>query len=249
MGLLNILEMNEVPGIKLLWKVLNRHGLCGEWILKKRVNGKSLWELDINNSFSCTFKFMLLLRNKELNVSERRIVDGKSTKIWYDPWLNGGNLLTMLRFQSLTILGRDNFTVHRNISNGNWECYNLPHTQNLSNEISEVKIYTDRTEDYGIVRIHLMETFNSNKQGKISKHQFQMFYGLRLFAIRLITLRCQFVFTRHLPTNYLLLIILDRETSLSITTVYCVTKMKKLSSIYSSSLITRLMRGSGVELD
>lgn len=40
---------------------------------------ESFWEIDINNNFSGTFKFMLILRHKAFALIERRIFDKKST--------------------------------------------------------------------------------------------------------------------------------------------------------------------------
>lgn len=60
---------------------------------------------------------MLLLRHKALHMFEKIIVDGKSTKNWYDPWINGGNLLNKLGIQSMATLEGDNLIVYRIISN------------------------------------------------------------------------------------------------------------------------------------
>lgn len=48
---------------------------------------------------------MLGLRNKAVQFSERRAVDGKTTSLWFDPWINSSNLTEKNSVNSLELLG------------------------------------------------------------------------------------------------------------------------------------------------
>lgn len=77
-----------------------------------------------------------------------KIINGASTNIWYDPWLNGYSLINKLGWNALSVAGSGNRWVSTLISNNNWknnlEC--VP-TQ-MQTTVYNIKFHNQMHHDY-----------------------------------------------------------------------------------------------------
>lgn len=90
---------------------------------------------------------MLLSRDILIQLTERRIVVGKSTSLWYDPWISGSHLINRLGYQAMEVMGGENLCVDSIILNSEWRVERLPQTRSLSDEIIKIKIFEDSSRD------------------------------------------------------------------------------------------------------
>lgn len=57
----------------------------------------------INNNYSCIMKNILQSRDAANTVMQRIIVDGNSTSMWYDPWINHKSMVDLLGWHRINI--------------------------------------------------------------------------------------------------------------------------------------------------
>ncbi|GJT04162.1 mitochondrial proton/calcium exchanger protein-like protein isoform X1 [Tanacetum coccineum] len=63
-----------------------------------KLNGKSIWEIEIEENDSRTWKAILSLRSKPRDSVWKKLGDGKSTNIWFDKWCEEDNKGTFGKF-------------------------------------------------------------------------------------------------------------------------------------------------------
>ncbi|GKC03395.1 hypothetical protein Tco_0995005 [Tanacetum coccineum] len=91
---------NEALLCKHLWNVSS----IKESFWVKRVNvvklkGNSIWEVDIDDNDSGTWKALLNLRSKIRESVWKKIGDGKNTNVWFDKWCNESPLCDIVPFR------------------------------------------------------------------------------------------------------------------------------------------------------
>lgn len=57
----------------------------------------------VNNNYSCTMKNILRARDKAVLLMQRTIVNGSSTSLWYDPWINHMSLVDLLGWNKVML--------------------------------------------------------------------------------------------------------------------------------------------------
>lgn len=61
------------------------------------------------------------MRGDDLKVFQRNIVNGQTTNLWFDPWINGANLLNKLGSQARINMRGYNLKVYNIINNNLWQ--------------------------------------------------------------------------------------------------------------------------------
>lgn len=52
-----------------------------------------------SNNFFCIMKSILIARDAAVNLMQRIIINGNSTSLWFDPWLNYKSTVDILGWQ------------------------------------------------------------------------------------------------------------------------------------------------------
>ncbi|GJX07924.1 RNA-directed DNA polymerase, eukaryota, reverse transcriptase zinc-binding domain protein [Tanacetum coccineum] len=82
---------------------------------------KSIWEVDIEDSDSGTWKAILNLRSMIRNSVWKKIRNGRNTNMWFDKWCNEGPLCEMIPFRKIyEAMLDEKYNVADMIVNGEW---------------------------------------------------------------------------------------------------------------------------------
>jgi membrane glycosyltransferase len=85
--------MNRALYIKLIWKIINSEGIWADHMHHKYIGQKSFWEIAQRDDDSGVWKYILKNRKIALKCLSLNIADGKTTSLWFDPWLNGCSIM------------------------------------------------------------------------------------------------------------------------------------------------------------
>ncbi|GJW83004.1 hypothetical protein Tco_0156149 [Tanacetum coccineum] len=89
MGIKRLGPWNEALLCKHLWNVSSKkESLWVKWVNVIKLKGKRIWEVDIEDNDSRTWKAMLNLRSKIRDSVWKKIGDGKNTNVWYEARLS-----------------------------------------------------------------------------------------------------------------------------------------------------------------
>ncbi|GJW20732.1 RNA-directed DNA polymerase, eukaryota, reverse transcriptase zinc-binding domain protein [Tanacetum coccineum] len=93
LGIKRLGPWNEALLCKHLWNVIvKKESLWVKWINTVKLKDRSIWEIDIKDSDSGTWKAMLNLRSNIRESVWKKLGDGRSNNIWFDKWCNEGPL-------------------------------------------------------------------------------------------------------------------------------------------------------------
>ncbi|GJS17932.1 RNA-directed DNA polymerase, eukaryota, reverse transcriptase zinc-binding domain protein [Tanacetum coccineum] len=89
------------------WKVIcgpksqgdKKDSLWVKWANVVKLKGKSIWEIEIEDNDSGTWKAILNLMSKIRDSVWKKMGDGKSTNIWFDKWCDEGPLCDKIPFR------------------------------------------------------------------------------------------------------------------------------------------------------
>lgn len=104
MVIYNFKHTNEACGLKLIWNFIEKDNLRSCWMKNRYLKQESFWDTRLKVTRSRTWKWVLGLRTKEVQHLERRSMDGKTISLWFDPWINGSNLMEKLSIDSVELL-------------------------------------------------------------------------------------------------------------------------------------------------
>lgn len=93
LGVRIIDEVTKAMAIKLLWNYINGDTLWAKWMQNKYCKKANFYTVSMENNVSYTWKTLLRARQWCKVYMDRKIVNGDSTNMWFDPWLNGASLI------------------------------------------------------------------------------------------------------------------------------------------------------------
>ncbi|GJY46689.1 RNA-directed DNA polymerase, eukaryota, reverse transcriptase zinc-binding domain protein [Tanacetum coccineum] len=101
MGIKRLGPWNEALLCKHLWNVsAMKESLWVKWVNVVKLKGKSIWEVDIDDNGSGTWKAILNLRSKIRDSVWKKIGEGKNTNVWFDKWCNESPLCEIVPFKN-----------------------------------------------------------------------------------------------------------------------------------------------------
>jgi hypothetical protein len=148
MGLRNLEELNRALYVKLIWKIINEEGIWAKYMKRKYIGNKSFWEISERLDDSGVWKFILKNRQEARKCLSLNIIDGKTTSLWYDPWLNGSSIMERIGRDAAIRTGTENLFLCKIIKNGEWKWGEFSFLYQIHAEIEGVAIHKDRERDY-----------------------------------------------------------------------------------------------------
>lgn len=113
LGLQSLKEVNKVNGLKLIWRMLSRDSLWGQWIKMNLIKKKSFWELSAKSQQgSWIWKKILKLRSIAKIFHKKAIGNGKNISFWFENWSDKGVLADLLGERGITDLGMNQKRSH-----------------------------------------------------------------------------------------------------------------------------------------
>lgn len=95
-GIRKIEDLSKAVVVNLLWKFINGESLWAKWT-KNRYNKKdNFWSATMKPTVSFIWKTILRARQWCNGLINRNIVNGETTNLWLDPWINGSTLLNIV---------------------------------------------------------------------------------------------------------------------------------------------------------
>ncbi|KAK1261945.1 hypothetical protein QJS04_geneDACA011538 [Acorus gramineus] len=106
-----------------LWEIASNHcSLWASWMKARYCRRTSVWNAKFSSSGSALWQKILKSIEWIREQLQFLIFEGKSIKLWDDPWLNGFGLKHHFNNQALLLWGPpDETTVDYLISNGKWQ--------------------------------------------------------------------------------------------------------------------------------
>lgn len=71
------------------------NALWAQLLRKKDSKNKSIWEVEVKPTSSWVWRSLLSVRELAHGCIRHKIGDGKGTKLWTDPWLPEGRVLSV----------------------------------------------------------------------------------------------------------------------------------------------------------
>jgi len=111
------------------------------------------------------WKYILKNRQVALKCMSLRVVDGKTTSLWYDPWYNGGLLLNKLGREAILRTRSENITSGRIIEGGDGNGMRLVFYSKLDQALMKFQFSQTMIRTIGIGRVRLMASIGSERFG------------------------------------------------------------------------------------
>ncbi|GJZ56100.1 hypothetical protein Tco_0611293 [Tanacetum coccineum] len=100
LGIKSLGPWNEALLSKHMWNIIDKKdSLWVKWVNVVKLKGKSVWEIEIEENDSGTWKAILSLRSKLRDSVWKKLGDGKSTNILFDKWCEKGPLCDKIPFK------------------------------------------------------------------------------------------------------------------------------------------------------
>lgn len=77
----------------------------------KYLHNQKFMVMVANNNFSCTIKYILRARDLATKLMHGVIVNGATTSLWFNPWLNHKSMVDVLGWHRLNLCSNANSNV------------------------------------------------------------------------------------------------------------------------------------------
>lgn len=114
----------------------------------KYLQNQHFWAIAINNYYSCTMKYILRSRVVAAKIMDRIIVNGDTTSMWLNPWLNHKSNVDLLGWHSFSLCPAANANVNYIMSEGLFHPETLTSSRQLLDLVYAKEIDQDRNSDY-----------------------------------------------------------------------------------------------------
>lgn len=106
LGIRPLKEVNQVYGLKLIWRMFTGKSLWGKWIQTKLLKTKSFWEISGKTQVgSWMWRKILKLREVAKSFHMKAVGNGRHTSFWYDRWSGLGVLYDLLGDRDTIAMG------------------------------------------------------------------------------------------------------------------------------------------------
>ena len=106
LGIRSLKEVNQIFGLKLIWRMLSGESLWGKWLKENLLKGRSFWEIKMNTQAgSWMWRKMLKSREVAKGFYRREVGNGCKTSFWFDKWSDKGVLFDILGERGFIDLG------------------------------------------------------------------------------------------------------------------------------------------------
>lgn len=147
LGIRNINDLREVCNLKLFWRFINGNSLWAKWMKAKYLKNKNFWTTGIENHHSFVWKNILKSRDTGIKLLERKFKNGDQTDLWFDPWIFGKSLISLVGWTNLYSFGEVSGKVNVIIQNGRWNATAHPATSIFRYAIQNISIDTNLQND------------------------------------------------------------------------------------------------------
>jgi hypothetical protein len=120
-GIRKIEDISKAVATNLLWKFINCDSLWAKWTHNKYCKNENFWNASIDHNASYTWKTLLRARQWCKGLITKNIVNGDTTSLWFDPWINGTSLIDNVGWNAMTVLRGSDKKVSDLISNNKWK--------------------------------------------------------------------------------------------------------------------------------
>jgi hypothetical protein len=148
LGIRKIEDIAKSIAAKLLWNYINGDSLWAQWMHNKYGNKGNFWVIRIDNNASHTWKTILHARQWCKGHIDRKIVNGENTDIWFDPWIQGSNLIDSYGWNTMRIMDGCHKAVSSLITNHSWKHRLNFIPINSHAEIRKIHIHQDMEHDF-----------------------------------------------------------------------------------------------------
>jgi hypothetical protein len=126
------------------------NALWAQLLRQKYLKNKSIWEVEVNPTSSWVFRSILSVRELAHGCIRHQIGNGKGTKLWTDPWLPEGRVVSVYRRDPLGAFLEGDCRVEKLINQRN--TFRLPppitcEIKHALDNIKEVELPAEGTED------------------------------------------------------------------------------------------------------
>ncbi|XP_013739623.2 uncharacterized protein LOC106442489 [Brassica napus] len=106
LGIRPLKEVNQVYGLKLIWRMFTGKSLWGKWIQTKLLKTKSFWEISgKTQAGSWIWRKILKLREVAKSFHTKAVGNGRHTSFWYDKWSGLSVLSDLLGDRGTIVMG------------------------------------------------------------------------------------------------------------------------------------------------
>lgn len=86
--------VNRAVLLRHLWNIVSKKSIQWvEWTWKNIIKDKDLWEMKVTPNASWTWRHSLKGRKEAIYIVRHLIGDGRSTRLWLDPWQHHGMMI------------------------------------------------------------------------------------------------------------------------------------------------------------
>ena len=126
--------------LQLVWKLCTENSIWSNWMKFNYRKDSSFCSSTTHPMDSGTWKFLVNKKNEAVLYMRKKIADGHSISLWFDPWLKEGSIADVVASE---ITSEDkNWLVDRIIQDGQWALNTPPLTQ-IWPVITAVQIHSD----------------------------------------------------------------------------------------------------------
>lgn len=145
LGIRRVKDLCDAAGLKKIWRLLNFDTLWSVWFRNRYIKTDNFWEVKPHILDSGTWKQILVLKSHAMECMRKQIGNGKTTSIWFDPWIEEGRLSDLLPHGMSHMSYTYDWKVDRLIIDNQWSLV-IPSLNSLWSSISKLNISAH--EDY-----------------------------------------------------------------------------------------------------